>query len=220
MAREYLAKSQIRGFLPQTEDILLTVDFREQLYSQEVKGNAGAYRAYTCSRDWYTNEKMCFLRTDVESPSDSDYAQFISWVPVPASLNYRFVSQWTWQGGGTDYIMWRIELFDGTYYHDARVRYVPSSNAWEYLDENNTWQTIGTQKLHYNARHVLEFSVNFKDEVCKSIVSNGKEFDLSNYKYHKTSSTVGYTASVTIRVYSNGTGAGTAFVWWLYVVEG
>ncbi len=129
-------KVKVRGSIPQTEDVLLAIDFREQPYSQEIKGNTGACRAYIRSRDWLTNERMCFLQTDAESPSDSDYAHFISWVPVHASLNYRFVSQWTWQGGGTDYVMWRIELFDGTYHHDAKVRYVPSSNTWEYLPPN------------------------------------------------------------------------------------
>ena len=211
---------KVRGSIPQTEDILLLVDFHEKPYLEEIWGSGGAFRAYI-SPLWYrSNEPVCQIATDIESPADGDYAYIGTWFPLASSKNCRVVCLWRRATTAVDYIRFRCRHYDGSYFYDACVRYAPSSGVWEYYDENGSWQTIGSQKLRIHARHLLEFSVDFNTGKYKKLVSAGEEFDLSAYCMYKAPSTSDLATNLEIHVYSDGTGCAEADIFWIYITEG
>jgi len=213
-------KVEVRGSIPQTEDILLAIDFRKQAYSEQIWGSGGAFQTYVTPMWERSNKPVCVLFTDKESPAEGDNAWFDTWVPLTASKNYRMVCLWRWGSTTDSYIQFRLYHRDGSYLYDARVRYVPSTDAWEYLDENNSWQTIGSQKLHIHTCHLLEFSVDFNTGKYKKLVSAGEEFDLSAYSMYKKSDTSELATGSQVHVYSDGTDYAEAELFWIYITEG
>jgi len=217
--RKIVDAVKVRGEVPQSEDVLLSVDFGEGKSPVLLWGSGGAFRVYTSSHLYKASTPGYLLITDKESPASGDGVCLHTRVPICASLNYRLVVKWGMLSGGVDYVKWRLYYHDGSYLHEAQVRYVVSTTTWEYLDENNSWQAIATQGLRGIAVNILEFGVDFANDRYKYIVSNGTPYDLSGYSLHKLSNTTPYFLGAEVYVYSDGSDPAQGMVYWLYAME-
>jgi len=220
MGIEYLGKVQVRGYIAQSEDILKIVDYRERPWSLSIWGSGGAWLGYITPVGVDANEPLAYMTTDRESPASGDYVNLSTYVSLNKSLVYKAVCSWSCGSSGVSYVRFRFAYYDGSYLHDASVRYQPGSSQWQYLDSDGNYQNIATQPLRTAAERIFTLTVNFKDDRYVSMSNAGEEYDLSAYTIRKASNTTAPHVIFSILVSSDGTNPAHAHVWWFYITEG
>jgi hypothetical protein len=121
----------------------------------------------------------------------NNLAQIIRYLPYPVVGRNGFEISFT-VGGEDDCYLIRLNLFTGTQLLWSQIRYESESQKLEYLDENETYQTIASNlKLHAYTKmfHTLKLVTDFSTRKYAHVILNEKTYDLSAYALKVQAST-------------------------------
>lgn len=156
------------------------------LHWNDESSGVGAVASLNTS-DAYTGEQSCRLDTGGVA---NNYGMIQHYFDLPSSsgLGFEFTITGQYLTGTFEFM---VTLLDGTYISHAKIKYVGSDHELFYLDDTETYQSLGTVSpfgiapLNYTT---IKLVIDYKKQKYVRLLKGITTFDLSNYDMHKTAS--------------------------------
>lgn len=159
----------------------------------------------------HSGDFSCKLTTAVDVGAGVELGFNLAY-PVLSNMGLEF--SWNMADNLLSVLEFVLHLFDGTTRYEARVRWVNSTNKWQYLDSSNNWVDLTPTVSYYTAPKLfnhVKLVADFINKKYVRLIANDQVYDLADIALRALATGTAAKLNPYIDIYTSG-GACTVYI--------